>query len=143
MALAEKFLADRFNREGFPIIDQYTFALVSDGDLMEGVSCEVSQLAGHWQLNKLVVIWDNNKVSIDGPTSLAWSEDVLRRFDAFGWFVQEVEDGYDLAELERAIKRAMEQGNKSPLLYLSELTWLMALQSRMMPVPTAHPLEKN
>jgi transketolase len=78
MALAEKFLADRFNREGFPIIDQYTFALVSDGDLMEGVSCEVSQLAGHWQLNKLVVIWDNNKVSIDGPTSLAWSEDVLR-----------------------------------------------------------------
>jgi transketolase len=112
MALAEKFLADRFNREGFPIIDQYTFALVSDGDLMEGVSCEVSQLAGHWQLNKLVVIWDNNKVSIDGPTSLAWSEDVLRRFDAFGWFVQEVEDGYDLAELERAIKRAMEQKQK-------------------------------
>jgi len=112
MALAEKFLADRFNREGFPIIDHYTFALVSDGDLMEGVSCEVAQLAGHWKLNKLIVIWDNNKVSIDGPTSLAWSEDVLKRFDASGWFVQEVEDGYDLAELERAIKRAMEQGEK-------------------------------
>lgn len=112
MALAEKFLADRFNREGFPIIDHYTFALVSDGDLMEGVSCEVAQLAGHWKLNKLVVIWDNNKVSIDGPTSLAWSEDVLRRFDASGWFVQEVEDGYDLAELEKAIRRAMEQGEK-------------------------------
>jgi transketolase len=112
MALAEKFLADRFNKEGFPIIDHYTFALVSDGDLMEGVSCEVSQLAGHWKLNKLIVIWDNNKVSIDGPTSLAWSEDVLKRFDAFGWFVQEVEDGYDLAELEKAIKSAMEQGEK-------------------------------
>jgi transketolase len=112
MALAEKFLADKFNSEGFPIIDHYTFALVSDGDLMEGVSCEVAQLAGHWKLNKLVVIWDNNKVSIDGPTSLAWSEDVLKRFDAFGWFVQEVEDGYDLAELEKAIKRAMEQGEK-------------------------------
>jgi transketolase len=112
MALAEKFLADKFNREGFPIIDHYTFALVSDGDLMEGVSCEVAQLAGHWKLNKLIVIWDNNKVSIDGPTSLAWSEDVLKRFDASGWFVQEVEDGYDLAELEKAIKRAMEQGEK-------------------------------
>jgi transketolase len=112
MALAEKFLADKFNREGFPIIDHYTFALVSDGDLMEGVSCEVAQLAGHWKLNKLIVIWDNNKVSIDGPTSLAWSEDVLKRFDASGWFVQEVEDGYDLVELEKAIRRAMEQGEK-------------------------------
>ncbi len=109
MALAEKFLADKFNREGFPIIDHYTFALVSDGDLMEGVSCEVSQLAGHWKLNKLIVLWDNNRVSIDGPTYLAWSEDVLKRFEAFGWSVQEVEDGYDLIELEKAIKRAMEQ----------------------------------
>jgi len=142
MALAEKFLADKFNREGFPIIDHYTFALVSDGDLMEGVSCEVAQLAGHWKLNKLIVIWDNNKVSIDGPTSLAWSEDVLKRFDASGWFVQEVEDGYDLAELEKAIKRAMEQGEKPS--FISVRTHLaMALQSRMMPVPTAHPLERN
>ncbi|WP_029551550.1 transketolase [Thermocrinis jamiesonii] len=112
MALAEKFLSDKFNREGFPIIDHYTFALVSDGDLMEGVSCEVAQLAGHWKLNKLVVIWDNNGVSIDGPTSLAWSEDVLKRFDAFGWFVQEVEDGYDLEKLEKAIKNALEQKEK-------------------------------
>ncbi|WP_448584193.1 transketolase [Thermocrinis sp.] len=112
MALAEKFLSDKFNKEGFSIIDHYTFALVSDGDLMEGVSCEVSQLAGHWKLNKLVVIWDNNRVSIDGPTSLAWSEDVLKRFDAFGWFVQEVEDGYDIEKLEKAIERALEQKDK-------------------------------
>ncbi|MCS6875640.1 MAG: transketolase [Aquificaceae bacterium] len=112
MALAERYLSSLFNREGFPVIDHYTFALVSDGDLMEGISCEVGELAGHWRLNKLVVIWDNNGVSIDGPTSLAWSEDVCKRFEAFGWFVQHVEDGYNLEEIERAIKRAMEQKEK-------------------------------
>jgi len=109
MALAEKYLSSYFNREGFPIIDHHTFALVSDGDLMEGVSCEVAELAGHWKLSKLIVIWDNNKVSIDGPTSLAWSEDVCERFSAFGWYVQHIEDGYNLEEIERAIRRAMEQ----------------------------------
>ena len=109
MALAEKYLSSYFNREGFPIIDHYTFALVSDGDLMEGVSCEVSQLAGHFRLHKLVVIWDNNRVSIDGPTSLAWSEDVLKRFEAFGWYVQHIEEGYNLEEIEKAIRRALEQ----------------------------------
>lgn len=112
MALAERYLSSYFNREGFPIIDHYTFVLVSDGDLMEGVSCEVAQLAGHFKLNKLIVLWDNNKVSIDGPTSLAWSEDVLKRFSAFGWFVQHIEDGYNLEEIEIAIKRAMEQKEK-------------------------------
>ncbi|MDW8293935.1 MAG: transketolase [Aquificaceae bacterium] len=109
MALAEKYLSSYFNREGFPIIDHYTFALVSDGDLMEGVSCEVGELAGHWKLNKLVVVWDNNRVSIDGPTSLAWSEDVCKRFEAFGWFVQHVEDGYNLQKIEEAIRKAVEQ----------------------------------
>jgi len=112
MALAEKYLSSYFNRESFPIIDHYTFALVSDGDLMEGISCEVAQLAGHWRLNKLIVIWDNNKVSIDGPTSLAWSEDVCERFSAFGWYVQHIEDGYNLEEIEGAIRRAMEQKDR-------------------------------
>ncbi len=109
MALAEKYLASYFNREGFPIIDHYTFVLVSDGDLMEGISCEVGELAGHWRLNKLIVLWDNNKVSIDGPTSLAWSEDVCKRFEAFGWYVQHIEDGYNLQKIEEAIRRAMAQ----------------------------------
>jgi len=112
MALAEKYLSSYFNRESFPIIDHYTFALVSDGDLMEGVSCEVAELAGHWKLSKLIVIWDNNKVSIDGPTSLAWSEDVCERFSAFGWYVQHIEDGYNLEEIEGAIRRAMEQKDR-------------------------------
>jgi transketolase len=112
MAIAEKYLSNLFNREGFPIIDHYTFALVSDGDLMEGVSCEVAQLAGHFKLGKLIVIWDNNRISIDGPTSLAWSEDVLKRFSAFGWHVQAVEEGYNLKEIEDAIKSAMEEKEK-------------------------------
>ncbi|MEZ0361162.1 MAG: transketolase [Hydrogenobacter sp.] len=109
MAIAERYLSSYFNREGFPIIDHYTFALVSDGDLMEGVSCEVGELAGHFKLGKLIVLWDNNGVSIDGPTSLAWSEDVLKRFSAFGWHVQHIEDGYDLKKLERAIREAIEE----------------------------------
>ncbi len=112
MALAEKYLSAYFNREGFPIIDHYTFALVSDGDLMEGISYEVGALAGHWKLNKLIVLWDNNRVSIDGPTSLAWSEDVLGRFSAFGWYVQHVEDGYNLQEIERTIRNALSQKEK-------------------------------
>ncbi|MCD6312726.1 MAG: transketolase [Thaumarchaeota archaeon] len=109
MALAEKYLSSYFNRDGFNIIDHYTYVLASDGDLMEGVSSEVGALAGHLKLHKLIVIWDNNKVSIDGPTSLAWSENVLERFEAFGWHVQSVDDGYDLEEIEKAIRRAKEE----------------------------------
>ncbi len=112
MAIAEKYLSNYFNRDGFNLIDHYTFALVSDGDLMEGVSCEVGQLAGHFKLNKLVVIWDNNRISIDGSVSLTWSENVLKRFEAFGWYVWQVEDGYNLEEIEKTIRRAMEQKEK-------------------------------
>ncbi|RMH02014.1 MAG: transketolase, partial [Aquificota bacterium] len=142
IALAEKYLSSYFNREGFPIIDHYTFALVSDGDLMEGVSCEVLQLAGHWKLNKLVVIWDNNRVSIDGPTSLAWSEDVPKRFSAFGWFVQEVEKGYDLKAIEDAIRRALEQKERPS--FISIKTHL-AYGSPKQDDPSAHgaPLGKE
>ncbi len=106
MALAEKFLSSCFNREGYNVIDHYTYVLCSDGDLMEGVSYEVAALAGHWRLNKLLVIWDNNRITIDGDTSLAWSENVLKRFEALGWDVFEVEEGYDLDLLEKTIERA-------------------------------------
>lgn len=112
MAIAEKYLSSYFNREGFKIIDHYTYVLASDGDLMEGVSSEAGALAGHLRLHKLIVIWDNNRVSIDGPTSLAWSENVLERFEALGWHVQEVEDGYDLDALEKAIRRAKEETDR-------------------------------
>ena len=112
MALAEKYLSSYFNKGGFNIIDHYTYVLASDGDLMEGVSSEVGALAGHLKLHKLIVIWDNNRVSIDGPTSLAWSENVLERFEAFGWHVQNVEDGYSLEEVEKAIRRAREERSR-------------------------------
>ncbi|HIC96879.1 MAG TPA: transketolase [Aquificaceae bacterium] len=108
MALAEKYLSSYFNRDGYPVIDHYTYVLCSDGDLMEGVSYEVAALAGHWRLNKLIVVWDSNGISIDGPTSLAWSEDVLRRFEALGWDVYEVGDGYDLDLLEKTLRKARE-----------------------------------
>ncbi len=112
MAIAERYLSSYFNRDGFKVIDHYTYVLASDGDLMEGVSTEAAALAGHFKLNKLIVIWDNNKVTIDGPTSLAWSENVLERFDALGWYVQEIEDGYNLSKIEDAIRNAREQKDK-------------------------------
>ncbi|MEM2846668.1 MAG: transketolase [Nitrososphaerota archaeon] len=112
MAIAEKYLSSYFNRKGFNIIDHYTYVLCSDGDLMEGVSSEAGALAGHLKLHKLIVVWDNNRVSIDGPTSLAWSENVLERFEAFGWHVQSVEEGYDLDALEKAIRRAKEETSR-------------------------------
>jgi len=106
MALAEKFLSAIFNKEGYPIIDHYTYVLVSDGDLMEGVSYEVASLAGHFKLNKLIAIWDNNHITIDGDTKLTWTEDVLKRFEALGWEVYHLEDGYNLDLLEEIIKQA-------------------------------------
>ncbi len=112
MAIAEKFLSERYNRDGFNIIDHHTYVLCSDGDLMEGISYEAGAIAGHLGLGKLIVVWDNNHVSIDGPTSLAWSEDVLKRFEALGWHVQHVEDGYNLEEIEKAVKRAKEVKDK-------------------------------
>jgi len=113
MALAERFLSSYFNREGFPVIDHYTYALCSDGDLMEGISYEVAALAGHWRLNKLIVIWDNNRISIDGDTRLAWSEDVLKRFEALGWDVYSVEEGYNLELLEETIRKARQTDKPS------------------------------
>lgn len=106
MALAERYLSSYFNREGFSVIDHYTYVLCSDGDLMEGISYEAAALAGHWKLNKLIVIWDNNHISIDGDTSLAWSEDVLKRFEALGWDVYHIEDGYNLDLIEETIDKA-------------------------------------
>ncbi|MEM3114884.1 MAG: transketolase, partial [Nitrososphaerota archaeon] len=112
MAIAEKYLSSYFNKDGFNIIDHYTYVLASDGDLMEGVSSEAAALAGHFKISKLIVVWDNNKVTIDGPTSLAWSENVVERFDALGWYVQDIEDGYNLSKIENAIRNAREQKDK-------------------------------
>ena len=106
MAIAERRLADEFNRPGHGIIDHRTYALCSDGDLQEGISAEAASFAGHLQLGRLICLYDDNRIQLDGPTAMAWSEDVLRRFDAYGWQTARVEDGNDLAGIEAAIEAA-------------------------------------
>ncbi len=110
MAIAEKYLAEYFNRNQFPIIDYNIYVFASDGDLEEGVSSETSSLAGHLGLNNLIVIYDDNHISIDGNTSLAFTEDVAKRYEGYGWHVQVVDgDGNDLDTFENAINNAKEE----------------------------------
>jgi transketolase len=107
MALAERWLAHRFNRPGHAIVDHRTWSLVSDGDLMEGVNFEAAAIAGHLKLGKLVWLYDSNEVSLDGPTSMAFTDDVDRRMESLGWRVLKVADGdTDLAAIERALVAA-------------------------------------
>jgi len=105
MAIAERFLATHFNRPGYPIVDHYVYAIVSDGDLMEGISSEAASLAGHLGLGKLIYLYDDNRITIDGSTSLAFTENVGQRFEAYGWHVQRV-DGNDLKGVEAALSGA-------------------------------------
>ncbi len=115
MAIAERFLAATFNRPGFPIFDHYTYAIVSDGDLMEGISHEAASLAGHLGLGKLVYLYDDNDVSIEGSTDITFTEDVAARFRAYGWHVQRV-DGYDLKAIARAIRAARRETARPSLI---------------------------
>lgn len=114
-AIAEKFLAATFNRPGHEIIDHYTYAIVSDGDLMEGISSEAGSMAGHLQLGKLIYLYDDNGISIDGSTSLAFTEDVQKRFEAFGWHVSKV-DGHDVDAVSAAIEVAKTVTDKPSLI---------------------------
>ncbi len=106
MAIAERRLAHEFARPGHTVVDHWTYALCSDGDLQEGIAAEAASLAGHLRLGKLVVLYDDNGIQLDGPTKMAWSEDVLGRFDAYRWHTQRVADGNDLAAIESAIRAA-------------------------------------
>ncbi|MGD2114445.1 MAG: transketolase, partial [Acidobacteriota bacterium] len=115
MAVAREHLAARFNRDGFPLFDHRTWVLASDGDLMEGVASEAASLAGHLALGSLNVLYDDNRITIDGATSLAFSEDVGRRFEAYGWHVQRVEDGEDLDALDRAMTAMAEETGRPSL----------------------------
>jgi transketolase len=107
MAIAARHLAARINAPDFPIVDHFIYAIVSDGDLMEGVASEAASLAGHLKLGNLIYLYDDNHITIEGSTSLAFSEDVGRRFEAYGWHVQKI-DGYDLNAIEAAIRAAQE-----------------------------------
>ncbi|CAF0691396.1 transketolase [Candidatus Methylacidithermus pantelleriae] len=115
IALAERWLATHFNRPGFPIVDHWTYVIASDGDLMEGISHEAASLAGHLGLGKLVVLYDDNRVTIDGPTELAFSEDVLMRFAAYGWHTQRV-DGHDPEAVEAALESARRETARPSLI---------------------------
>lgn len=116
MALAERWLAARFNRPGHEIVDHRTFALCSDGDLMEGVSHEAAELAGHQKLGKLIWLFDDNRITIEGATSLATSTDQARRFESYGWQTLQVEDGADTAEIDAALRAAKADGERPSLI---------------------------
>ncbi|MCI4323924.1 MAG: transketolase [Thermoplasmata archaeon] len=105
-AAAERFLAAKYNREGFPVVDHWTYGLISDGELMEGVCAEAASFAASAGIGKLIYLYDDNQVSLEGPTSLSFTESVVDRFQAYGWSTAEVEDGNDLNEIFEAITAA-------------------------------------
>jgi transketolase len=114
MAIAQRRLAEEFNRPGHALIDHFIYAFCSDGDLQEGIAAEAASLAGHLKLGKLIYLYDDNHIQLDGPTALAFSEDVLKRFDAYGWQTARVEDGNDIAAIGAAIAAA--QADERPSL---------------------------
>jgi transketolase len=116
MAIAERFLAGKFNRPGFDIVDHYTYALVSDGDLQEGISYEAASLAGHLKLGKMVYLYDDNRIQIEGKTELVFSDDVKKRFEALNWHVAGPVDGNDLKAVENAIKQGRAETEKPTLI---------------------------
>jgi transketolase len=116
MAMGAAHLGAKFNKDGFPLIDHYVYAIVSDGDLMEGVASEAASLAGHLKLGKLIYLYDDNKVTIEGFTSLAFSEDVPKRFEAYGWHTLTVADGNNLEDIEEAIREAQSVTDKPSLI---------------------------
>ncbi|UCF00365.1 MAG: transketolase [Planctomycetota bacterium] len=119
MAIASKYLASHFNRDGFSVIDYSIYVIAGDGDLEEGVSAEASSLAGHLGLDNLIVIYDDNHITIDGETELAFTEDVARRYKAYGWRVIEVPgDGNDMGAFEKALKKAKREKNCPTLIKL-------------------------
>lgn len=119
MAMAEKFLASQYNKENFDIIDHYTYVLCGDGDMQEGVTYEVASLAGHLSLGKLIVLYDANKVTLDGPLSMSFSENVKKRYEACNWQVLEVKDGNDINEIHKAIKKGKKEQFKPTLIIVN------------------------
>ncbi len=116
MAIAERFLAAHFNRPGHEIINHYTYGIVSDGDLMEGVSHEAASLAGHLKLGKLIYLYDDNHISIEGSTDLTFTENQLGRFQAYGWHVEQVDDGNSIEAIEKAIREAQGKQDQPSLI---------------------------
>ena len=124
MAIAEAQLAALFNRPGYTIIDHYTYFLASDGDLMEGLSHEACSLAGHLKLGKLIGFYDDNRITIDGSTDLAFSDDSAKRFESYGWHVQRIADGNDLTAIDAAIAHAKRVTDRPSLIIVrTHIAW--------------------
>jgi len=115
-AIAQKHLAARYNKPGFDLFDYHVYAIVSDGDLMEGVTSEAASLAGHLELGNLIYLYDDNHISIEGDTDITFTEDVAKRFESYGWHVQTVADGNDIAALAQAIRNAKGVINKPSII---------------------------
>ena len=118
MALAEAYLASYFNRDGHDIVDHYTYALVSDGDLMEGVAIEATALAGHWGLGKLIFLYDDNNITLDGAADMTFTEDIKTRFESQGWHTLRVEDGNDVDAIDAAISEAQSVSDKPTIILI-------------------------
>ncbi len=116
MAMAERRLAAQFNTEDYTMVDHYTYVIAGDGDMMEGVTSEAASLAGHLKLGKLITLYDDNNITIDGNTEMAFTEDVGKRFESYGWQVLKVSDGNDIEQIANAIKEAKEEDNKPSLI---------------------------
>jgi transketolase len=116
LAMAERYLASRYNRPGFEIIDHFTYGIVSDGDLMEGVAQEAASLAGHLKLGKIIYLYDNNAITLAGGTDLTFTEDRAKRFEAYGWHIPSVEDGNDLKGIKKALLEAQKETERPSLI---------------------------
>jgi transketolase len=116
MAMAERHLAAVYNKEGFPLVDHYTYSICGDGDLMEGVSAEAASLAGHLKLGRLIVLYDSNDISLDGDLNKSFSESIEQRFKSYGWQYLRVEDGNDLSEISKAIEEAKADENRPAMI---------------------------
>ncbi len=116
MAIAQKYLAARYNKPGFKVVDYRIFATLGDGDLMEGISAEAASLAGHLKLGNMIYLYDDNHISIDGPTDLAFTEDRAKRFEAYGWHVQKVKDGNDRRAIDKAIRQAKQETGRPSII---------------------------
>ena len=116
MGIAQQYLAHRYNKPGFKLFDYSIYTICSDGDIMEGVASEAASLAGHLKLGHLIYLYDDNQITIEGETSLAFSEDVTERFQGYGWHVQSVADGNDIDAIAAAIENAKKETNRPSLI---------------------------
>src|SRR5207244_6826517 len=116
MASAEAYLAARYNRLGFEVVSHFTYGIVSDGDLMEGVASEAASLAGHLKLGKLIYLYDNNHISLAASTDLTFTEDCAKRVEAYGWHTQTVDDGNDLNAIDQAVRAGRSETNRPSLI---------------------------